>query len=474
MGFVATLIAALLPATSGGQVTRLRGRVFDSVAALPLAGARVQLVNADNRAQILFSTTSDSLGQFVLDSIGRGRYIAGFLHPMLDSLGLVLAQRLITVSDQGDVRFELAVPGPERIEKALCGRPSDTDSSGAVLGYVINAHTLMPADSAIVVAEWAEFSLGQSGVTHRVLSRRASTGPGGWFAVCGVPIATSVVLRAVSGTDTTGPIQIDVPKTRIARHNVYIDHATPVTPPGNDTIAAAPVHATTAPRKPREASMSGWVRTEDGVPIAGAQVSLFGSNVIAVTNDSGSFQLSGVPGGSQTLTTHAIGFVPDERSVDLTDRRLPVTIGLLSIRRFLDTVHVKASRQTVTSAVGFDDRKKGGSGKFFTAADVERLHPDVVTDLFRHAPAAGLVTDNNHNTKLRMRGDVAACTPAIFLDGKQLVEWELADLNGLVPPSQLAGLEVYSGAMTPAEFRSKVGCGTVLVWTKSDERPLRR
>src|SRR5689334_19925737 len=107
----AALLLALAPTVAAGQYARLRGRVFDSVTALPLAGARVQLVNADDRAQLLISTTSDSLGQFVLDSIARGRYIAGFLHPMLDSLGLVFAQRLVTVSDQKDVRFDLAVPG---------------------------------------------------------------------------------------------------------------------------------------------------------------------------------------------------------------------------------------------------------------------------------------------------------------------------------------------------------------------------
>ena len=65
---------------------------------LPLAGAHVELVNADDRSRILFSTTSDSLGRFVLDSVARGRYIAGFIHPMLDSLGLAIAQRLLTVS----------------------------------------------------------------------------------------------------------------------------------------------------------------------------------------------------------------------------------------------------------------------------------------------------------------------------------------------------------------------------------------
>ena len=94
----AIVIAAALPATVTAQLARLRGRVFDSVTALPLVGARVEFVNADDRARVIFSTTSDSLGRFVVDSVARGRYIAGFLHPMLDSLGLAFSQRQLTVS----------------------------------------------------------------------------------------------------------------------------------------------------------------------------------------------------------------------------------------------------------------------------------------------------------------------------------------------------------------------------------------
>ena len=447
VGCAAAVIVAVSPSRAVGQLARLRGRVFDSVAALPLAGARVQLVNADDRAQAIVSTTSDSLGQFVLDSIARGRYIAGFLHPMLDSLGLIFAQRLLTVSEQGDVRLDLAVPAPERLEKALCGANSEQDSTGAVLGYVLDAHSLAGSDSATVLVEWAEFSLGAGHVSQRVMIRRGTTGPGGWFLVCGVPTSTSVIVRAVSGIDTTGPVQIDVPKSRIARRNVYIDHPLPA-----------------------GALMTGWVRTEDGVPIPGARVSLYGSAIVAVTNEDGAFQLTGVPGGSQTMITHAIGFVPDERPVDVTDRHVPVIVGLLSVRRFLDTVHVKAQRQNLTSAVGFDDRKRAGAGKFFTSTDVEHLRPQVLTDLMRRVSSLELSTDNAHQTKIRMRGDVSPCTPAIFLDGKQLIDWELAELDGLVPPTELAGMEIYTPSMTPAEFRTRAGCGTVLVWTRALDR----
>ncbi len=468
----AIVFAAALPAMATAQLARLRGRVFDSVAALPLVGARVEFVNADDRARVIFSATSDSLGRFVVDSVARGRYIAGFLHPMLDSLGLAFTQRQLTVNADGDVRVDLAVPAPERIQSALCGRGSEKDTTGVILGYVLNAHGFAAIDSATVIAQWAEISLGQSGMSRRLLYRATRTDTEGWFALCGVPAATSVVVRAVTGTDTSGAIEIDIPKTRIARRVLYVDHPVraDTTVAKSDTVAAIVIARDTVPSKLMHGTVSGWVRTEDGVPIQGARVRLFGSDVVTETNNEGEFELTGVPGGTQTLMTRALGFVPDERAVDLTDRNIPVVVGLLAIRRFLDTVHVKANRSSFMSAVGFDARKKGGAGRFFTDKDVERLHPAEISDLLRHAPTLELSTDNAHNVRIRMRGDTGPCTPAIFLDGKQLVYWTLADLNSLVQPDELVGMEVYTPSMTPAEFRTKVGCGTIVVWTRTPER----
>ena len=468
----AIVIAAAMPATATAQLARLRGRVFDSVTALPLVGARVEFVNADDRARVIFSTTSDSLGRFVVDSVARGRYIAGFLHPMLDSLGLAFTQRQLTVSADGEVRVDLAVPAPERIQTALCGRGSDKDTTGVILGYVLNAHSFTAIDSATVIAQWAEISLGPGGMSRALLYHATRTDAEGWFALCGVPAATSVVVRAASGTDTSGAIEMDVPKTRIARRVLYVDHAVSIDSAvaKSDTASATVLVGATVPAKLVHGTVSGWVRTEDGVPISGARVRLFGSDVITETNNEGAFELTGIPAGTQTLITRAIGFVPDERAVDLTDRHIPVVVGLLAIRRFLDTVHVKADRSTFMSAVGFEDRKKGGAGRFFTNKDVERLQPAELSDLLRHAPSLELSTDNAHNVKIRMRGDTGPCTPAIFLDGKQLVYWTLADLNSLVQPDELVGMEVYTPSMTPAEFRTKLGCGTIVVWTRTPER----
>src|SRR5436853_1831830 len=190
VGCVAAALVAALPARASGQFVKLRGRVYDSVAALPLAGARVEFVNADDRARIIFSTTSDSLGRFVVDSVAHGRYIAGFLHPMLDSLGLALPQRPLTVSADGDLRFDLAVPAPERIQNALCGRGSARDTAGVVLGYVLNAHSFAVMDSATIIAQWAEITLGHGAMSRQVLYRTTKSDAEGWFALCGLPAAS--------------------------------------------------------------------------------------------------------------------------------------------------------------------------------------------------------------------------------------------------------------------------------------------
>ncbi|HKW47192.1 MAG TPA: TonB-dependent receptor [Gemmatimonadaceae bacterium] len=463
IGCAAAAIITALPATARTQGTRLRGLVFDSVAALPLKGAHVELVNVDDRSRVLFSATSDSLGNFVLDRIAHGRYIAGFFHPVLDSLGLALTQRVLTIVADGEVHFDLAVPSPERLEGALCGPGEDKNTNGAVIGYVLNSHSLAAAESTTVIAEWAELILQKSGVGHEVFSRRARTDGNGWFVVCGVPTASSVVVRAVSGSDTSGAIEMDVPKSRIVRRNLYIDHL----PSRDSTGPLARDSAAVVIQNRHTAGLSGWVRTEDGVPISGARVKLYGSDTVAITDKEGAFQLAGVPGGTQTLNTRAIGFVPDDRPVDLTDRHVPVVVGLLTIRRFLDTVHVRAAKPTMASAVGFDDRKRVGAGQFFTASDIERFHPHELTDVLRHVPGISVSTDNQHHVSIRMRGDAESCTPVVFLDGKQLVNWELSDVNGLVDPETVAAMEVYTPAMTPPEFRTQHGCGTILLWTRA-------
>lgn len=441
---------------AGAQITHasVHGVIFDSIRARPLAGATVALVNVADRTHIASSATSDSLGQYAFADVEPGRYIAGFMHPMLDSLGLSVNQAMLNIAAASDLAVDLALPSPIRLHHLICGDRSP-DSTGVVIGFVLRAHDRSPIAGATILARWTEISIG-GGVRQDIIARVGRSAVDGWFAVCGVPSAAEVVLSAIVGADSSGPIAIEVPGTRVARRTIFVGERGA---PGAPAAALAPVR--------------GWIRTEDGVPIGGASVWLHGSDSVAVTDADGAFSFMAERAGTQTLLVRALGFIPDERPVDVTTRDMPVIVGLTSIRQFLDTVHVRAAAIDPSTVVGFESRRRMGSGRFFAEREIARLGARQITDLFRHAPSMQLVSGPNNSFRLRMRGDASDCTPAIFLDGKQLIHWELADLNGLVQPETVLGVELYTASMTPAQFVTRDACGAVVVWTKAVRASIR-
>ena len=93
----------------------------------------VQLVPAATPWVAGRMTKSDSLGRFRVDSVPPGRYLFGFQHPRLDSLGLDGVTRTIDLDKAVRViRADLAVPSGRTFVSSLCG--PNSDSTGAVHG----------------------------------------------------------------------------------------------------------------------------------------------------------------------------------------------------------------------------------------------------------------------------------------------------------------------------------------------------
>jgi hypothetical protein len=129
-------------------------------------------------------------------------------------------------------------------------------------------------------------------------------------------------------------------------------------------------------------------------------------------------------------------------------------------------MHVRANALSVKEMFGFDHRRRVGAGRFFGAEDVMRWHPQQLTDLLRHSPSMALVPTEPFGYALRVRGS-SACSPSIFLDGRLLHRWELADLNAVVPPSELEAMEVYTAQQAPAQFTTRnEHCASIVVWTR--------
>ncbi len=443
--------------------TTISGVVRDSVAGTPLAGATVQLVAADNPARLGRTATSDSLGRFALNDVPNGRYTLGFFHPMLDSLGIEPTLREVVIDGQRAVRADLAIPSAARLRTAICGSQSAANSGAVVIGIVRDAHEDTPVARAKVTAEWLELSVGREGIVRRLAHLAATTGDNGWFAICGLPSAGTVALRASRGADSTDMVEGQIPAEGFLRSELYLGAATTMVvtedKPRQPDAPAPP------PRKTRtgKGRVSGTViAAVGGRPLAGALVGI-ADGPQSRTNERGEWTIVDAPAGTRMVEAHAVGYFPARRRVDIIADAPPTRFSLSTFKAVLDTVRITASRQPFGPDGGaFQRRRRMGIGHFITAADITRIPAVVTSDLFRRI--AGVRVEGG---QIMMHGAFEPwCSPSIFINShymRDATATEIDDLN----PDEVAGIEVYTETTTPAEFQvGLMGCGSIVIWTK--------
>jgi hypothetical protein len=209
----------------GPVVARVSGVVFDSVAARPLTGAIVQLVPAAERA-VALSVQTDQSGSFAFDSLGAGRYLLGFFHPLLDSLGWrPVGHRKVCACCRDAVGAHAG--------DNLCGPRALADSTGAFIGYVRSATDAMGRPKAQVRVSWSELVIAADGIRRTAPSVQGEASDAGGLALCGIPIGAQVVARAWSGTDSSGFAELDVPPNGLLRRDLYVGAAQLVTLPAD-------------------------------------------------------------------------------------------------------------------------------------------------------------------------------------------------------------------------------------------------
>ena len=217
-------------------------------------------------------------------------------------------------------------------------------------------------------------------------------------------------------------------------------------------------------------TIQGVVGDSVDVGIMGATVMIIGGATVAVSADDGAFRLTGVPLGAQLLIARRIGFRPDTVSVTVTgDSTSAIRMRLRSTAQQIAPVIIASGRARYSGRLaGFNERRDRGAGRFFTAADIDRRQPRLVTDLLRTVPGVRVGTQNGQGI-VTFRG--RSCPPLVWVDGAPATAGYL-DVD-LFQPSTLAGIEVYSGMATvPAAFtwmRGKSNCGVIALWTRLPE-----
>lgn len=459
-----------LSRASGASVS---GVVLDSIAGSPLAGATVQLVAADSVAGAVRTVVSDSQGRFTFEAVRDGWYLLGFLHPMVDSLGLAAPLTRVHVDRGRSARVDLAIPSGEWLHAAICGYASAGDTTSVVVGIVRDAEDRAPVAGVTVAAEWLDLSVGRSGFERRVRRLVATTADNGWFALCDVPRPGTIALVAVRGADSTGVVEVAVSSEAFARRDLYLGAARTVT--FVDTA-----QATDSVSSPRRTVRAGTGRLDgtvtvatSGEPLPGAIVQLMdGPGTRA--DEQGRWTLTSVPLGTRTLEVRAVGYYPDRRAVNVIAGAAPVRVALSTLRAMLDTVRVEASAWTDRFQSGFEERRRTGAGRYLGPEDVARRAPINASDVFRTVAGVKTQGDGRADMAITLRGAFGECSPALFINGRHVPPMSpqrlsSADIDGWVRPAEIAGIEVYPDVAPPQFQQIMSGCGSIVIWTRPVE-----
>jgi len=476
-------VAQTAVSPTGAQIA---GIVYDSLGRRPLAGADVQLqrvrgARTDPQPEVR-TVVADQSGAFTFESVKEGTYVLGFFHLRTDSLGVAMPTRQIQVRAAQRLRVDLAVPSHAGLIALACGRNAVSDSSALLMGFVRDAETLAPPERSVVVLQWDEIVVGKAGA--RGETRHITTQPreDGWYAFCNVPVDNMMQLRVARGADTTGVVAADLVGREVVRRDLYIGSGTRVSL--SDSASMALGVTLSGPRSAwrGRATVSGRVLSSDGRPLASARVSLEGSDAVGTTNDRGEFALSGLPSGSQTLNARALGFLPERRTVHLLVGHAPneVVVRLTSLKLFLDTIRVTATRVYTNDGNGFDSRKRAGQGHYIDRAQIERQQATVASDLLRMIPRVEVMASGvgffGHVVAFRKPFAFEGyCRPDLYVDGFLFPSGDM-EIDEVVNPAEIQGIEVYTKpALAPAQFTNNMsGCGSIVVWTRMTRSPDRK
>ena len=453
---VALALAGAPAAAAAAQAT-VHGTVYDSLAHAPLAGATVQLVSSSDEHVAAQSTTSDSLGRFAFRDVSAGRYLVGFLHPLLDSLGIDAPVRGFEVVDARDVRIDLAIPSTTQVRRAVCG-PSADSSDGLLIGSVRGARDDRAVAHAAVVARWREYSITTHGITGRSDTLAASTTANGWFALCGVPAGGSMVVLASHASDSTDAVEIAIPADGIVRKTLYVGSTR-----GADSVR-----------------ITGTVLAGvSGAPIAGAQVRI-ANGAEARTDERGAWSISAAASGTRSIEVRALGYYPDRATVDVWSEAAPVVVKLSTMKAVLDTVKIIASGRRSSNLAAFERRRRSTGGTFITEQQLARLGGVRASDLFRSLPR--VVLRQGFIFLSSTFRDSAThdylCSPSVWVDDRYMYGEppgisgiggvSLFQIDNWVRRDEVAGIEIYSETTVPLQYQllDKSHCGAIVIWTK--------
>jgi TonB-linked SusC/RagA family outer membrane protein len=242
-----------------------------------------------------------------------------------------------------------------------------------------------------------------------------------------------------------------------------------------------------APAQAQGGTVTGVVTTEAERPVAGARVSIQGTQRAATTGANGRFTLTGVPAGTHTLTASAPGY-----GIQLAEG-VAVTAGQTRVVNFELTAEDALQLEGIV-AVGYGTQRKrdvtGAIGSVRTE-ELEKVQVPTVAQALQGRVAGVQVTQNSSapggGVSLRIRGSGSIGTtnePLYVVDGIPISGGDNNDPTGGRPssvnplaflnPEDIESIEVLKDASSTAIYGARGTNGVVLISTKKGKPGMSR
>jgi hypothetical protein len=447
--FAVSSLASPLAAQSA-VTGRLTGVVTEQASARAATGAGVEATRVNPEPVRTFRTTVDAIGRYRFDSLPPGAYELHVTTPRLDSLGLYLPDRAVTIAAHQNARADFALPSGATMRSAMCPGLGLDKGQGVVVGRARSADTEHPLMGATVVVSWTELAVDRATLKSNSEERIATveTDGRGEFRLCGVPTGSTLSLQLQHGDDASAEVKLAVSDDEgVVARDLSLSA---------DTLASG------------NAILAGTVRGAGGQPLANAELRVVGARASAVSDATGRYSLAALPPGTRMLAVRRIGYEVLETAVELrggqTVRRDVQLMRVVS----LDSIRVVALRSQLPE---FEfDRKSNPFGIYLGPEEIERRRKvshtaDMLVGL------AG-VTVKGHGAYAQVSsvhgrtGTNQCAGMGVVVDG-YIQSMSIND----VPPSAVAAIEVFpQGAFAPSQHSIRGSCGVIVIWTNAARR----
>jgi hypothetical protein len=430
------------------KTSRIVGIVIDSLHKSGLEGAEVIV------SGLASPVTTDSLGRFTVDSLVPGTYQVGVFHPLIESLGLTLASKPFNIGRDSTGVVNLAIPSVTTLASRYCGKEVTPTHPAVVAGRVLDPDSDVPVSGAKISLAWVDMVVSkETGVVRTPHQLRADADSTGFFRFCGLPADLDAVVQGERSGISTGEVAISTHGSQLTFENLAIASSSGTTMKG---------------------SVRGTVVSLENQPVKGARVEAPMWGVAALTKDDGTFNLEGVPTGTQLIIVRHIGFEAERVTVNVTSRQpIEVRVTLGPSVSVLDPVLVTARANYALDKNGFAARQRTGWGKYFTREQIQKRNPYNLTDILTDVPGihvshgiGGATVQSERASYILGGGRGGGCT-RVWVDGFEWHVAEAGDIDTFVSPRDVIGLEVYKPHEAPMQYRGvDDNCIVLVLWTR--------